>query len=164
VDSAVMREAPDGAGPGGSEVTSGTATFMRRDRAVRFDRQVIARRVAQTIEADSAIAHLTPDQQRIDTLELHGQPKITGVNPAVGGLEGLTGRDMTLKYGAGGEALEHAVVVGDAAIQLAGEAGAAGRQIKANNIDIGLAPDGSTPEALAARDGVTVTFPAAPGG
>src|SRR5205814_349162 len=83
----------DSAGAGGSEVISGTATFMRRDRAVRFDRRMTARRVAQTIEAESAIAHLTPDQQRIETLELHGQPKITGVNPAVGGLQALTGRD-----------------------------------------------------------------------
>ena len=66
---------------------------------------------------------------------------------------------MNLKYAADGESLEHALITGEALIQLAGEAGKQGRQITANVIDITLAPDGSTPIALAGRDNVQLTFP-----
>ena len=44
------------------------------------------------------------------------------------------------------------MIGGDASIQIAGEAGKAGRQITASSIDVTLAPDGSTPTALVARD------------
>ena len=66
---------------------------------------------------------------------------------------------MNLKYAADGEALEHALISGDAVIQLAGEPGTPGRQIAANTIDIALAPDGSTPTALLGREAVQLTFP-----
>jgi lipopolysaccharide export system protein LptA len=52
------------------------------------------------------------------------------------------------------------VIGGDASIQIAGEAGKAGRQITASSIDIMLAPDGSTPTALVARENVQLTLPA----
>ena len=66
---------------------------------------------------------------------------------------------MDLKYAADGQALEHAVLRGEAAIVLAGGPGgrwwvAAGRQIRATSIDVALAPDGATPTALTARDSV----------
>ena len=52
----------------------------------------------------------------------------------------MTGRNMDLKYGPDGEAIEHAVIAGDAVLQLAGQKGAPGRQITANVLDITLAP------------------------
>ena len=55
---------------------------------------------------------------------------------------------MNLTYAADGEALQHALVAGDASIQIAGEAGKPARQIVATTIDIALAPDGTTPTAL----------------
>ena len=79
---------------------------------------------------------------------------------AAGGLQTLTGRDIKLKYGPDGQALEHALIDGDAVIQLAGDTGTPGRQITANTVDIALAPDGSTPTALVGREGVQLTFPA----
>src|SRR5206468_12415812 len=45
-------------------------------------------------------------------------------------------------------------------VQLAGDAGKPGRQITARTLDIGLASDGSTPTALAAREKVQLTIPA----
>ncbi len=46
-------------------------------------------------------------------------------------------------------------------LQLAGEAGGAGRQIAAQTLDIAMAPDGMTPTALTGRESVQLTFPAA---
>jgi len=71
----------------------------------------------------------------------------------------LNGSDVTLTYAADGEALQHVVIGSAAAIQIAGEAGKPGREIVAGMMDIGLAPDGSTPIALNARDAVRLTIP-----
>ncbi len=70
---------------------------------------------------------------------------------------------MDLKYGPDGEAIEHAVITGDAVLQLAGQKGSAGRQITANVLDITLAPDGATPVGLVGRESVQLTFPAEQG-
>ncbi len=164
LDQAVLHVAPDQQGGGAAEVTSSAATFARRDKNVRFERGLSVRRAGQVIEADAGVAYLTPDEKQIDMLELRGGSKITGASPRAGGLQALTGRDMTLKYSPNGQALQHATVDGDAVIQLAGGTGKMGRQIAANTIDITLAPDGSTPTAVAGREGVTLTFPAEPGG
>src|SRR5205807_3174053 len=75
----------------------------------------------------------------------------------------LSGADMTLKYGGDGQTLEHAVISGDAAIELAGESASGGRQIVAKTLDITLAADGSTPMALGGREAVQLTFPAEQG-
>jgi lipopolysaccharide export system protein LptA len=71
----------------------------------------------------------------------------------------LTGRDVDLKYAANGESIEHAIITGEAVLQLAGENGAAGRRIAADLMDITLGPDGSTPIALRARDAVELVSP-----
>jgi hypothetical protein len=104
---------------------------------------------------------LSEDQNRIQTVDLKEHSRITTAKAAVGGLQSLSGRDMNLKYAADGEVLEHALISGEASIQIAGEAGQAGRQIAANTIDITLAPDGATPTALAGREAVLLTFPPA---
>jgi lipopolysaccharide transport protein LptA len=66
---------------------------------------------------------------------------------------------MTLTYAPDGESLQRVLIFNDAAIEMAGEDGGAGRQIAARTLDIGMVPDGSTPTSLAGRDGVLVTFP-----
>jgi LPS export ABC transporter protein LptC len=149
----------DESGNGAADVTSGTAGFARKDKYVRFEQAVKVERPGQTIEADTAVGFLGEDEERIEAVELKGNSRITTLKPAVGALQSLTGRDMNLKYAADGQSLEHATILGDAVIQLAGEAGKPGRQITAPTIDIALAPDGATPLALTARDGVQLTFP-----
>jgi lipopolysaccharide export system protein LptA len=67
---------------------------------------------------------------------------------------------MDLKYAADGETLEHVVVEGDSVIQLAGDAGRSGRQIAAGTMDVTLAPDGTTPVGIVAREAVRLTLPA----
>ncbi len=163
VEQATLRVTPDAKGSGATDVTSGTAVFARRDKLVRFDRGVRVERGGQVIDADNGVAHLTADETRIDTLELHGNARMTGSTAAAGGLQALGGRDVTLTYADDGQALQRATIGGDASIQLAGEAGKAGRQITANSIDVTLAPDGSTPTAVVARDDVQLTLPAESG-
>jgi len=148
-----------GAGGGATDVTSSAAEFARQDRYVMFQNGVRIVRGGQTIEAANATGYLTDDGERIDTLDLRDSARITSPDAAPGGLQSLSGGTINLKYAADGQALQHAVIVGDANAQLAGEPGKAGRQITASTLDIGLAPDGSTPTALVAREKVQLVIP-----
>ena len=159
LDQAIVHVAADEAGAGAADITSGSAAFARRGRFIRFERGVRIERSGQITEAASAIAFLSDDEKRIDTIELQDQARITAPKAAAGALQGLSGQQMHLKYAADGESLEHAAIGGDAALQIAGETGKAGRQIAASTLDITLAPDGSTPIALIGRDNVQLTFP-----
>jgi LPS export ABC transporter protein LptC len=163
LDQAKMRMAARADGTGVTDIAAPTATVARRDKQLRFDRGMKALRGGQIIQSDSAIAHLTEDEERLESVELRGNSSVTASDRAPGALQALTGRDMDLKYGPDGEAIEHAVIAGDAVLQLAGQKGAPGRQIAANVLDITLAPDGATPVGLVGRDQVALTFPAEPG-
>jgi lipopolysaccharide transport protein LptA len=160
---AVLSIAPDSNGAGATDVTSASLEFARRDRYTRFDNGVRIVRGGETIEAGNATAYLTEDGERIDTLDLRDNARITVPGAAAGGLQSLAGGTMNLKYGSDGQVLQHALIVGTALVQIAGDAGKAGRQITASTLDIGLAPDGSTPIALAAREKVQLTIPAEAG-
>ncbi len=159
LDQAVVHILPDEKGANAADVTSGAAVFARRDNYIQFERTVRIQRGHHVIEAETVLAHLSPDENRIETLELHDRSQMSTSNASAGALQTLTGRDMNLKYAADGESLEHALISGDAVIQLAGAPGTAGRQIAANMIDITLAPDGMTPTALVGREAVQLTFP-----
>ena len=159
LDRAVVHVASDHAGGGASDVTSGAAVFARRDKFLRFERAVRIRRDGQDIQSAAAVMYLSPDEKRVETVELHDGAQITSSNVTPGGLQAMSGGQMNLKYAADGESLEHALVAGDAKIQIAGEPGKQGREIVANTIDIALAPDGSTPIALLGREAVQLTFP-----
>ena len=163
LDRVVVRMAPDAAGAGGLEVTSGTAALNRIDHIIRFERGMKAVRGTETTEADTGSAHLSADEERLEVLELRGNSRMAGAKSSAGGLEALSGRDIDLKYLPDGQTLEHVLIAGDAAIQLAGETGHAGRRITSNLVDIALGPDGSSPTALTAREKVELTFPAEPG-
>lgn len=163
LDQAIVHMAPDRSGKGAAEVTAGAAIFARREQLVRFERVVRIVRDGQVIDADNGLAHLTQNEERVESLELHGGAKVAGTATAAGGLKGLSGQDVTLTYAADGQALERALISGDASVQIAGEAGKPVRQITANIIDVTMAPDGSTPTVLSARDGVTLALPAEAG-
>jgi LPS export ABC transporter protein LptC len=163
LDQASVHIGGDDKGHGATRLTSPTAIVARRDKYLRFERSVKALHAGQAIEADSALAHLSDDEEHVQRVELHGNARITGSHTAPGGLQSLGGHDMDLKYAADGETLEHAVIAGEALLQIAGEKGSPGRQIAASMLDITLAPDGTTPVALIGRDAVQLTFPAEPG-
>jgi lipopolysaccharide export system protein LptA len=161
---AAIAVAPDRQGTGAMTLASGSLVFRRTEKIVLLDRGTTITRDRQTVAADQAIAHLTPDEQRLELLELRGNSRISTASTAPGGLEALRGRDIDLRYGADGQLLERAVIAGNADMQLAGERRQAGRRITANALTIDLAPDGSTPTSLVARDNVRVTLPAESGG
>ncbi len=119
-------------------------------------------RGTETTEADVGSARLSADEERLEALELRGNSRMTGAKTGAGGLEALSGRDIDLTYLPDGQTLEHVLVAGDAAIQLAGESGQPGRRITSNLVDIALGPDGSSPTALTARENVELTLPAEP--
>jgi lipopolysaccharide export system protein LptA len=75
-----------------------------------------------------------------------------------GGLQAMRARDMNLTYGPDGETLERAVLSGDAAIQLAGDAGKPGRRIAGEYIDVAFASAGEV-TSLSARDRVELKIP-----
>ena len=161
---AAVHIGADAAGAGGVDVASGTAAFARRDKNVKFDGGVkVQRSSGEITEADQAVAYLSDDEKRIQVVELRGHSRVTTSKPTVGGLQELSGRDINLNYGPDGQVIQHVLVVSDSVLQLAGETGKPGRQLRAVSIDTTLAPDGSTPTALAARDAVQLTFPAEPG-
>jgi LPS export ABC transporter protein LptC len=156
---ATVHVAPDKQRKGGADIVSGKAAFARREKNVRFEDTVTIQREGQVINADTAVGHLSADENHIETVELRGHSRITMATAAPGAVQGLSATDMNLKYGADGQTLEHAVIDGDASIQLAGESKGPGRQIAAKTIDVALAPDGATPTALVAREGVLLTLP-----
>lgn len=159
LNQAVVRVAPDGKGAGGLDVTAGSAGFARREHYVQFGGQVRIDRSGQTIEAEAAVARLSDDDKRVESLELHNHSRITASAGGPGSLRSLSGADMTLAYAPDGESLERALIFNEAVLEMAGDAGGAPRRIAAKTLDIGMAPDGSTPVALAGRDQVEVTFP-----
>ena len=159
VDHVVLHMAASADGTGAMDIAATNVTFDRINRVIHFDSRMRATHGAQVIEADTAVAHLGADEERLDAIELRGNSRITGAQGGVGGLRALTGRDVDLKYGPDGQSIEHALVVGGAVIQLAGEQGHEGRRIAASSVDLTLAPDGSTPTGLTARDNVQLAFP-----
>jgi LPS export ABC transporter protein LptC len=163
LDQAVVHMAADAEGNGAAEVTSGAAIFGRREHLVRFDRMVRILRDGRVIAADGALAHLSDDDNHVRSLELFGNASIGATTVAAGGLQGMKGEQVTLTYAADGETLEHAVINGAASIQIAGEPKQAAREIAGGAIDITLAPDGTTPTTLSARDNVQLTLPPEPG-
>src|SRR6266540_3465376 len=137
-DQAVVKIAADKNGADATDITSGTAIFARREKFRRFERNVRMLRGGQVIEANIVIAHLSEDESHIESVELHEGARIRSTNTGVGGLQALTARDVTLKYTADGRSLEHAMLVGDASVQVAGEPGKGGRQITSNVMDVAL--------------------------
>ena len=159
---AIVHVKPDEKGEGAADITSGTATFARRDKYFRFEKGVKVQRPDQLIETETATGHLSADENHIETVELRANARITSSKAAVGALQSLSGRDMDLKYAPKGDTLEHARIEGDGVIRVAGETGKPPREIAATTIDVALAPDGSTPTALVARDRVQLTIPPEP--
>src|SRR5262245_3381588 len=159
-DHVVVHVTPDEKGNGAMDVATTSLEFRRRDRILNFTGGMRGRRERETIEADGGVAHLTEDQDHLETMQLRGHSTITTNGAEAGGLQALSGRDIDLKYGPDGRLIEHALITGEALIQLAGEEKQPGREISANTIDVGLAPDGTTPTALTARETVVLKLPA----
>ncbi|MBE3098868.1 MAG: LPS export ABC transporter periplasmic protein LptC, partial [Planctomycetes bacterium] len=162
LDQAELEMAAGDAGSGASRVRAGAAGLARQDHYMRFERGVRVLRAGRALEADTAVAYLSDDEEHIQRVELRGGSRIVGGTRTPGALEAMSARDMDLTYGAEGETLQQALLAGGAVIQIAGDKGARGRRIAGEFMDIGLAPDGTTVTSLAGRDNVQLDLP--PGG
>jgi lipopolysaccharide export system protein LptA len=160
LDQAVVNVTPDEHGAGAMEVVAKRADFNRPQKTIRFDGGVTVKRGDETITADTGTAHLTADEQRLEAVELEGNAVTSAAKSVVGGLKGLSGHGINLKYASDGQTLEHAAVTGEAVIRVTAERNQSDRQITANTLDITLAPDGATPTVLAARENVQLILPA----
>ena len=144
---------------GTADITAGSFGYARRDKYMRFERGCRALREGRIIEADTCTAFLTDDESKLKTLELRSNSRITTSGATEGGLQQMAARDMNISYGPDGETIEHAVLLGTGAIQLAGANGGAGRKIAGSMIDVQFAPDGSL-TAISAREQVELVMPA----
>jgi lipopolysaccharide transport protein LptA len=160
LDRVVIHNQPDEKGQDGADIEAGAAGLARADKYMRFERGVKMIREGQTIQADGGVAYLTPDEQRVQMLELRGSSRVSGGPKADGGLKNMAARDMNLTYAEDGKTLQRAVLAGDAVVDLAGTAGGGGRRLSAQFIDIGLGPDGTVVTALLARDRVVLELAA----
>ncbi|HEX4347033.1 MAG TPA: LPS export ABC transporter periplasmic protein LptC [Vicinamibacterales bacterium] len=164
LDHVKLHMAPDERGNNAMEIASPIAEFNRVEKTVKFDSGLKSSRGRQVIEADHALARLSDDENQLNGMDLHGNARVRGTEGGVGGLRGLSGRDILVTYGPDGQSIQHAVVSGDASIQLAGgPQSRSGRQISANVVELSFAADGVTPTSITATDGVQLVFPPEPG-
>jgi lipopolysaccharide export system protein LptA len=157
LDQAVVRFAPEGAS-GPMDVAAGAAGFARGERYMRFERGVRMTRAGQIIEADESTAHLFPDRDEPDQVELRGNARITG-GEGLGPLRLMHARDMNLDYADDGRTLQQATLAGRAGIRIASAAAGAEQQLNGEFIAFDLDADG-TIKSLTSRDNVAVTLPA----
>jgi lipopolysaccharide export system protein LptA len=157
LDQAVVRFAPEGsAGP--TDVAAGAAGFARSERYMRFERGVRMTRSGQIIEADDSTAHLFPDRDEPDQIELRGNSRVTG-GEGLGALRLMRARDMNLDYADDGRTLQQATLAGQAAVQIASAAAGAEQQLNGEFIAFELDTDG-TIKTLTSRENVAVALPA----
>ena len=71
----------------------------------------------------------------------------------------MSGDTINLTYRENTDLLESAVVSGNASLRIAGETGALDRVLHAQNMEIGMAPDGTTVTSLNGRDHVVLDLP-----
>lgn len=161
---AVLDVAADAQGAGALSMRSATLEFNRVDKIVHLDREVSIARDGQTVASDQAVAHLSPDEERLDLLELRGSSRVQAAPGSSGGLESATGQNMNLHYGGASSTLQRAIIDGSAAIRLTAARAQAGRTITAATMTLGLAPDGATVSELVAREQVRMTLPATEAG
>lgn len=138
------------------EFTAGTAVLDRLQDRLTLDGRVHVLRDAQTMDADRAVAHLSPADEFVTFIELRGNAQVAGGG---GTLEAMSARDIDLDYTDDGTLLERVSLHGNAGAVLAGPDGTPGRQFTGESLDIGLAADGTISSA-SGRDNVRMVLPA----
>src|SRR5436190_1460166 len=81
VDETHVSVVPDENGKGAMSVTSGAMEFRRNEKLLRFDRAMKASRTEHQLAAEAATAHLSQDEQRLESLELRAGSSITAQQP-----------------------------------------------------------------------------------
>lgn len=151
--------APDAKGEGALEAHAASAGFARAEHYIRLTGGGRIDGDGRTAQGDDITIQLTPDEKRVQTMQLRGNSRITGTAGSSGPRD-LAARDIDLTYGDDGKALQHATLTENASVELPAPAGRVGRKIAARTIVIDLAPDGTTVTNLKANERVQVDLPA----
>ena len=162
-DQTKVRIAPEKRGGEATDITAGAAVLARLDKFMSFERAVHIVRGKQVINADSALGEFTGSDEHLSSLELQGTARIETPNALPGELKLMSGDVINLTYFENSDLLQSATVAGSAALRIAPPADAAETVLHADNIEIAMAPDGTTLTSLNARDRVVFDLSAAKG-
>ena len=162
-DQTKVQLAPEKPGGEVTDITSGSAVLARTDKFVSFERAVHIVRGSQVIDTESALGDLSENQEHLNSLALQGASRIETPNAQPGELKDLSGDVINLTYYENTDLLQTAVVGGAGALRIAPEKDGAETVLHADNIEIGMAPDGATLTSLNARDHVVFDLSAANG-
>ncbi|HNV02213.1 MAG TPA: LptA/OstA family protein [Vicinamibacterales bacterium] len=162
LDKAVTVFAPERAGEDGAEITAGAAVLARNDHYARYERGFTLVSGARRMSSDAATAYLTADGARVESLDMRGRSRVTGLGEGPGSLGAMEADDITLEFTADGKALGAATLASrsrePARLDL-GSAGAGHRRVSGRWIDIRFAPDGATVRELTVRESVRLDLP-----
>jgi lipopolysaccharide export system protein LptA len=158
LDRAHITVAADDKGQGRLDATAGAAGMARADHYVKLTRNGHIDAEGRVIDADEITILLTQDDQRVQTLQLRGNSRITGSGDS-SGPQAMSARDIDLTYGEDGRTLQHSQLVENAVVDLPGEGKSGGRRIVGKTIDIAMSPDGKTVTNLNATENVQVDLP-----
>ena len=114
---------PDEKGGGAMQGSAGTAGLARADHYVRLSKAAHVVADNRTIDADDLTAALTPDDQKIQTMQLRGNSRIVGTGANA---QSMTAKDIDLTYGPDGRTLQLAKLMEQSAVQPPSEPGRAG--------------------------------------
>jgi lipopolysaccharide export system protein LptA len=159
LDRAHITVSADDKGEGALDATAGAAGMARAEHYLKLIRNGHITGQGRDIDADEITIRLTDDDQRVRTLELRGNSRITGSGES-SGPRAMSARDIDLTYDDDGRTLHRSQLVENAAVELPGEGTAGGRRISGRTIDIVMSPDGKTVTNLNAAENVQVDLPA----
>ena len=147
--------APEANGQGGLNAVATKAGLARTEHYMVLDGAARIEGEGRIIEANVVTIRLTPDDERVQVLELRGNSRITGGS----GPQSMSARDIDLTYGPDGRTLQFAKLIETAVLQLPGTGAAGGKRVAGDTIDLVMGPDGSTVTNLNANGRVQVDLP-----
>jgi lipopolysaccharide transport protein LptA len=148
------------------EATAATVEFSRPDHTIRAEGRVQVTETDRTMDAETAVFYLTPDDAKLTAVVLEGTARVRLAAEAArtpGGLTEMAADRLELRYADDGQALREAHLAGRARLEWAGHAGGGGRRVQAGTIDATLGADGRSLVTLLARARVRLDLPAAAG-
>ena len=154
LDQARINVAADPAGKGALDGTAATAGFARPEHYIKMSRDARLTSDGRAMQGDDITITLTPDDQRIQVVQIRGNSRITG---GEGGPQSMTARDIDLTYAEDGRTLRTSNLIEQSSVEMGGTA--AGKRIAARMINLVLGPDGTTVTNLTANENVQVDLP-----
>lgn len=157
--SAKARIAPDDTGKGAADATAARMSLARGQHMLDMDETARIVGDNQVLTGDKATMKFTEDERAITALELHGAARAMPKAGAGGAADqpDMTADHITMAFRPDGVTLQRASLLGRSGLKLAG---ASARSIRANAIDVVMAPDGHTLTSLTADDRVVVDLAA----